>query len=509
MANQPTNIPAEPSGPDFQEMGASGLRRMGEDVFEEWLPELAGQKAIKAYREMSDNDTIVGAFLFAIRMLMRQVAWEFEPADETEEAQEWADFCNDAIEDMEHDFADFIAEVFSMLVYGWSWFEVVYKIRKGPDETDLSKRSKFTDSKIGWRKFSIRSQDSLNGWVYDEENGDLLGMRQLAPPKYEDKIIPKWKSLHFVTESAKENPEGRSILRNAWIAYYRKKRIEAIEAIGIERDLAGLPMARVNAKAFLPTASAEEKAMLEAAKKLVANVRRDLQEGIVLPSEYDTNGNQLFEFELLSTAGTRQLDISSTITRYDQRIAMTVLADFILLGTQNVGSWALSKDKTNLFGLAISAWSKLVAEAFNRQAVEKLMRLNEVKAELWPKLRPGDPQGPDMEAFANMLKTLSEAGMPLFPDKAMEGHIRRLFKLPEPSPEAEEMFEEEAKLKLEQAQLGIEGQAAAIEQYQAGAQDGQEGAGGDEEGADGQSPQDAPQKPQKAAQAEGGDEEEE
>lgn len=484
----------------YTDLGQSGLRRQGEHLYEEWLPDLQGQKAIKAYREMHDNDTIVGAFLFAIEMLLRQIEWTVEPADETEEAKKWAEFVDECLLDMEHTWDDHIGELLSMLVYGWSWFEVVYKKRKGPDSKDSRHVSKYSDGKIGWRKLSIRSQDSLNGWVYDdsdqrfftfpeghEPTGALLGMRQLAPPKYDDVVIPKAKSVHYITKSFKESPEGRSILRNCWIAFYRKKRLESIEGIGVERDLAGLPMAGVDAEILKPDATPEQKAMLDAVKRLVANVRRDMQEGIVYPMAYDKEGNPLFKFELLSTAGSRQLDINAIITRYDQRIAMTVLADFILLGTQNVGSWALSKDKSNLFGLAISAWSQSIADTFNRQAISALMQFNKVKPELWPTLKPGDPQSPDLEAFANFLKTAAEAGMPLFPDSELEAHVRRTAKLPEPSEEAEEMFEEQAKVKLEQQKALLEGQQLGVAQLR--------GDPGAEEGADGQSPQGAPQNP--------------
>ena len=47
--------------------------------FEEFLTELQGQKGIEVYKEMSENDDIIGAMLFAIEMLMRQVTWDIEP----------------------------------------------------------------------------------------------------------------------------------------------------------------------------------------------------------------------------------------------------------------------------------------------------------------------------------------------------------------------------------------------------------------------------------------------
>ncbi|WP_155274431.1 hypothetical protein [Piscirickettsia salmonis] len=44
----------------------------------------------------------------------------------------------------------------------------------------------------------------------------------------------------FRTTSRKGNPEGRSILRNAYQPWYYKKNLESIESIGIERNLVGL-----------------------------------------------------------------------------------------------------------------------------------------------------------------------------------------------------------------------------------------------------------------------------
>jgi hypothetical protein len=45
----------------------------------------------------------------------------------------------------------------------------------------------------------------------------------------------------FRTKSRKGSPEGKSILRNAYRSWYFKRRIQEIEGIGIERDLAGFP----------------------------------------------------------------------------------------------------------------------------------------------------------------------------------------------------------------------------------------------------------------------------
>ncbi len=66
----------------------------------------------------------------------------------------------------------------SFLDYGWSYFEIIYKLRKGKTD-DPTTRSQFDDGKVGWRKFGLRAQDTLESWVFDEADGGLRGMNQL------------------------------------------------------------------------------------------------------------------------------------------------------------------------------------------------------------------------------------------------------------------------------------------------------------------------------------------
>ena len=55
---------------------------------------------------------------------------------------------------------------------------------------------------------------------------------------------------------------------------------------------------------------------------------------------------------------------------------MTVLADFIFLGHQQNGSWALSSDKTELFAMACGAYLDIIAETFNSQGIPNLIDIN-------------------------------------------------------------------------------------------------------------------------------------
>ena len=223
-----------------REIGRIGQRRYGGTIYEEFLHELRGKRGIEVYREMSENDDVVGAILFAIEMLIRQCDWNVEPGGDTAKDREAAEFVKSCMDDMQDTWIDTISEILSFLTYGWSFHEIVYKRRMG-NTKDSKTKSKYTDGLIGWKKLPIRAQETLYRWEYDEED-NLRGMTQQPPPYFCTYTIPMEKALLFRTKSRKGNPEGRSILRNAYRSWYFKRRIQEIEGIGIERDLAGLPV---------------------------------------------------------------------------------------------------------------------------------------------------------------------------------------------------------------------------------------------------------------------------
>ena len=433
----------------FTEIGATGLQRWGGQVDEEFLPQLRGQRAVKVFREMRENDPVVGAVIFAVDMLLRQVSWRTEPASQEMQDLMAEELVKSCMDDMSHTWEDLISEVLSMLVYGWSWHEIVYKRRVG-DVRNPRFRSKHTDGLIGWRKMPIRSQDTLQDWIFDDDGG-VQAMKQLAPPDFKFAEIPIAKSLLFRTTTHKNNPEGRSILRSSYRPWYFKKRLEEIEGIGIERDLAGLPVAYIPAEMLHPNASTEDKQTAEMFKKMVRNVRRDEQEGLVLPMEYDSDtGNKLYEFELLNSGGTRAINIDGAITRYEQRIAMTILADFILIGHEQTGSYALSVNKTGIFRTALNSWAQSIAEVFNRHAIPTLFDLNGWQLDGYPKIVPGEVDPPDLGELGQFITTLAGAGMPLFPDPDLESFLRDTAKMPEKSEEAE-FLQMQAQLEQQQA----------------------------------------------------------
>lgn len=418
------------------ELGATGLTHYSGHVYDEFLPELKEHRQIKVYEQMSRNDAVVGAMLFAIEMLVRSVDWDVQPVDDMPESEESAQFVRECLHDMSHSWEMLLSDILSFLVFGWSYHEIVYKKRNGV-KRDRDQSSAFTDGKIGWAKLPIRSQNSLDEWEISDA-GTIAGMWQRAAPKYQRVFIPIEKALLFRTESNKNSPEGRSILRTAYRSWYYKSKIQEIEAIGIERDLAGIPYARIPVE-VLQDQDGNHKATVDAIKKMLTEIRQDENAGILYPSEIDGNGNEKYHFELLRSSGGRNINTTEVVERYDKDIARTVLADFLKLGDASVGSYALSHDKTSLFITALSAWMDTITDVFNRQAIPELFKVNGMPDQELPRLMYDDINTEDIGQLAEYISKLAQAGMPIFPDEEVEAHLKSKADLPVAAHEDEDM----------------------------------------------------------------------
>ena len=171
---------------EFIELGTTGLYRTSGMVDQEWLRQLKGVRAYRTYTEMRDNDAVIGAILYAIETLIRQVEWKVNPSEDTEEARAAAEFLETCILDMSVDWESFISEVLTMLPYGYSLFEVVYKLRAGPDQPDERYCSRYDDGRIGWRKFAIRGQDTIQRWSFSDEGSHRGSVSERTPELRDD-----------------------------------------------------------------------------------------------------------------------------------------------------------------------------------------------------------------------------------------------------------------------------------------------------------------------------------
>ncbi len=384
----------------LEEYGRSGLRHWGGFLFEEWLQQLQqDRRAAEVMREMVDQDPIIGGIDYAIQGLIRRVSWWCEPADSPEAELLWG-----MLNDMKDSWADTLGSFCSFLRYGYDIEETCYKKRSGY-QRDPTTSSKFMDGKIGLAKFGTRSQDSNWKWVFNDV-GETVGYIQNPPPDYLLRFIPREKYLHLRTNTFKDDPSGRSIYRSAYFSWYMCRNLKNIEGIGMERDLCGLPVMTAPEGADIwDTADPEFSSQLQLAKQAVSSIRRDEQEGIILPYGWT--------LELLASAGNRQLDISAAIRRYQWDMATSVLADLIMMGQTQVGSYALSVTKKDLFTAQMGSFLDIISNGINAQVVPRLWALNGMNMDKLPKLCHGQVETIDLDTLGNFVFRLGSSGAPI------------------------------------------------------------------------------------------------
>ena len=383
---------------------------------DEFLPDLRGRKAVKKYREMRDNDSTIGAVMYSVEQILRDVNLDVKPANDSPEAKIEADFVKNVLHDMDHSLDDHIAEALSFLSYGFAWFEVVYKRRVGPSERSDKKRSKYSDGRIGVRKIASRAPWTINKFDVDRTTGDVLGIEQSVGNFSSKNYIPVNKSLYYRTTSINGDPSGRSILRNAYTSYEYLNNLQSIEAIAVERELAGIPVARIPAEYLSGDASAAQSGFVNNLQSILRDVKFNEQGYIILPSDTypDKDGSptniRLVDIELMSSNGSRNIDIDPIVRRYQHDIARSVLSEFLLLGSQG-GSYALSKSKTDLFLRALESYIQAIVDVLNKQLIERLWELNGLNYDLMPTIVAGDVAPHDLREIASFLRNLNGAGI--------------------------------------------------------------------------------------------------
>ena len=383
---------------------------------DEFLPELRGKKAIRKYREMRDNDSTVGAVMYSVEQILRDVDLNVTPVDDSDAAKVEADFVKSVLDDMDHTLDDHIAEALSFLSYGFGWFEVIYKRRVGPNERSDKKHSKYTDGRIGVRKIAARAPWTINRFDVDQKTGDVLGIEQSVGLMASKNYIPVNKSLYYRTTSINGDPSGRSILRNAYTSYEYLNNLQAIEAIAVERELAGIPVARIPAEYLSGDASSAQSGFVNNLQQILRDVKFNEQGYIILPSDTypDKDGapssTRLVDIELMASNGKRNIDINPIVSRYQHDIARSVLSEFLLLGSSG-GSYALSKSKTDLFLRALESYIQAIVDVLNKQLVERLWQLNGLNYDLMPTIEAGDVAPHDLREVAAFLRNLNGANI--------------------------------------------------------------------------------------------------
>lgn len=386
---------------------------------DEFVTQLRGRQGVKKYREMSENDAVIGAILHSMTMMIRSIEWRVE--GESDEANDFVRSVMFGMDDKSWE--EFISDVLTMLPYGFSVFEMVPRRDK--------------DGLIRMKKLAGRSQWTIDRFETNQ-NGDVLGVWQVAAQK--NVFIPYPRLLHFRTTSISGEPSGRSVLRSGYTSWRAANNIRYFEGVGIERELNGLPVVRIPSEYMAADASDAQKALFNQMKTIARDVKRNEQGYIILPSDRyaDEDGKQtnnlMVEFDLIASKGTRDIKTGEVILRYEQAIARSVMADFVMLGANDRGSFALSKSKAELFLKALEGYADTIAAQLNRKLLPYLWELNGMNPDTMPKIARGRVAPVDIDELGQYIQRLAMSGVDFFPDDTTENHLRDVAGLPARNP---------------------------------------------------------------------------
>lgn len=195
--------------------------------------------------------------------------------------------------------------------------------------------------------------------------------------------------------------------------------MQDIEAIAIERELCGIPLGRIPAEYLSSEATDDQKEVLQQLKDSLRDVKFNDQGYLIIPSDTYTDSEgrpsstRYVDVELISSDGSRNIDINPVVSRYQHDIARSIMAEFLMLGSSSTGSYALSKSKTDLFLRSMESYINTIFDVLNKQLIEPLWRINGLDFDLMPTLKAGDVAPHELKELGSYLRNLNGADINL------------------------------------------------------------------------------------------------
>lgn len=431
----------------LSEAGYLGLNVYNGITQDELKKELNFPYSVNTFKQMSYHGTINSA-LTLFDNLISKADWKFKaPKDATEEELRQARIINEMMTDLQDQtWSDFISEALSSNVFGFSVHEKVYRRRT------KSNGSKYDDGVIGWKKLPIRNQETIEKFIFSEDGNEIIGVKQNLSTvsdlynRYTNRtlkevVLPRSKIMLFRAGKHKGDPYGKSPLRDAYLAWRFLTVIEEIEANGVAKDLAGLPVLKLPPQYLSADASPEQKAIRAYYENVMRNLQVNQQSALILPQAFDSDTRQpMFSLELLSLNGSKAMDTTKIKEYYKNLILTSLFADVLVMGQTNTGSFALGQIKNSLSGNAADAMLKKITQVINDDLIRQTYELNGWDTSRMGTMDYDNLQTDDLEAFSKAVQRYASTSM-LEVDRAVLNRVRESIGI-DSLPEEEEPNEE-------------------------------------------------------------------
>lgn len=413
----------------FDTVGAPGTAIHGGFIVEnEKDSRLTGTQKYVTYSNLLANTAIVAAGVRFFLNLVSKAGWKAEPADDSPQAEELALLVEGVMEDMTTPWHRVVRRAAMYRFYGFSVQEWTAKQRE--------------DGVVGYQDIEPRAQATIERWDTDE-TGTVLGMIQVSPQTQQELYLPRGKTIYAVDDALNDSPEGLGLFRHLAKPAAKLERYEILEAWGFERDLRGTPVGRgplaemlklVKAKHLTKADVAELKAPIE---QFIQNALKGKDTALFLDSapyratgeQQSPSGTPQWSVDLLQGSTNSQPEMAKAIERLNREMARVLGVEQLLLGGDSAGSFALSRDKTQNFGLIVDSTLREIRETMEADFLDPLFELNGWDPALKPSFRVDQVQFRDIEQLTGSLEAMAKAGAPLGPDDPAVNEIRDLLGL--------------------------------------------------------------------------------
>ncbi len=429
------------------EIGRPGTKHLaGKIITEEYVPELTGTRALTIFDKMRTSDGAVAATLRSLKLPLRAAKWDVEPPENPSDLErEVTDRVRfNLFEGMSMTWEDHLRQLLTHLDFGHYVCEKVWQVsedapattptlefRRGRGEigadvlrfnrddgtTAVVDRKTFylaigrfaREPQITLRKLAPRQQRTINKWNTAQDGG-LVSVEQMLPlgSDIPRATIPIDKLLVFVNEKEGANWTGRSVLRPAYKHWFLKDLYYRVDSIATERFGVGIPIMKV------PKDKAEDSQTRDRVAAILQGVQSHEKAYIIEIEGYE------FRVDIPGGRGKEALPM---INHHDWMIAVSVMAQHLMLGAGDTGSHALSGDITSLFLMALAASGREICSVHDRYLIPQMVRWNYPGVTRFPHLTVGRIETRDTGKLIGVVSNAVQAGAMAY-DRELDNFMR-------------------------------------------------------------------------------------
>jgi len=353
---------------------------------------------------MRKTDAAVSAALKALKAPILGTQWEVFTYDDSPQGEKIRKDVEDQIFNMSRSWYDMIREALCFMEFGHYAFEKVWAIENG---------------KVVLKNLAARIPQSIERWQIKNADGTYSRgiVQYIETDEFDNNQIeiPLQKLFILTNDMEGDNMAGESILRAAYGNWKYKDMLARVSGIAADRFGVGIPLIKLPEESGKP-----EK---EKGNEMGEQMRASEGGYLTLPHGWDA--------EILEMKGSGVINAIESLMEFHNRMILTSMhVQFLGLGGENSGSYALSDDQSSFFLRLVDDKARYFATEFSNQVIKDIVDYNYGTQEWYPELRYSPIGEKDLKTQAETYKVLSEAGL-ITIDEELKKWVRPTFKLPE------------------------------------------------------------------------------